>query len=145
MRQLLPYLLWLGHAGDARDMRRVLDAGIAALVDLTLEQPPLATHRELIYCRIPLEDGSGNDPERLRLALRAVVGLVRSRIPTLLFCGAGMSRTPAVAAAALALVTGEDREKCLARVREIGPTDVSTALWEDVTAAAEVLAGESRG
>src|SRR5919198_1222920 len=31
--------LWLGHAGDARDLRAVLAAGIEGLVDLALEEP----------------------------------------------------------------------------------------------------------
>ncbi len=141
MRQVIPHLLWLGHLGDARDLRGVLNAGITALVDLALEEPPLVTHRELIYCRIPLEDGSGNDPDRLRLALRTVVGLLRAHVPTLVFCGAGMSRAPSVGAAALAIVTGEGCDAWLERLRQIGPADVSTALWTDVIAAAAEVRG----
>jgi hypothetical protein len=34
MRKLDPYPLWLGHVGDARDVKRLFEAEIAALVDL---------------------------------------------------------------------------------------------------------------
>jgi protein-tyrosine phosphatase len=134
MRQIVPHLLWLGHRGDARDLRRVLGAGIEALVDLAREEPPLATHRELIYCRLPLEDGTGNPPALLRLAIRTVVDLLAARVPTLVFCGAGMSRTPAVTAAALALHLRRPPEECLVLLKEAGPADVSPGLWQEVCA-----------
>ena len=31
MNQVIPYKLWVGHAGDGRDFRRLLDAGIEAV------------------------------------------------------------------------------------------------------------------
>src|SRR6266511_2953700 len=114
MRRIEPYPLWLGHIGDARDPRRVLDAGITALVDLAVEEVPAVKVRELVYCRIPLEDGTGNTPELLQLAMQTVVGLLQARMPTLVLCGAGMSRSPAIASAALALWTGQTCEDCLA-------------------------------
>jgi protein-tyrosine phosphatase len=143
MRQTAPHPLWLGHVGDARDLRRVFAAGVEALVDLAREEPPLAPHRELIYCRFPLEDGTGNPSGLLRLAVRTVADLLFAHTHTLVFCGAGMSRTPAVAAAALALLTGRTPEECLQGLREIGPADVSPGLWQDVRAAwAELCSGE---
>src|SRR5205085_1881187 len=36
MRQVPGCSLWLGHVGDARDLRGVLSAGILAVVDLAL-------------------------------------------------------------------------------------------------------------
>ncbi len=62
MRQIPPYSLWLGHAGHVRDLRTVLAAGIVALVDLALDEPPASLTRELVYCRFPLVDGPGNPP-----------------------------------------------------------------------------------
>src|SRR5688572_12689172 len=94
VRQVPGYPLWLGHAGDARDLRTVLEAGILAVVDLALNEPPAAVTRELVYCRFPLVDGPGNPPWLLRAAVETVAGLVRSDTPTLVYCGAGMSRTP---------------------------------------------------
>jgi protein-tyrosine phosphatase len=138
MRQILPHPLWLGHVGDARNLRALFEAGIAALVDLAREEPPLATHRELIYCRFPLEDGTDNAPALLRLAIQTIAGLLTAKVPTLVFCGAGMSRTPAVAAAALAVALGGSPVEWLERFKELGPADVSPGLWEDLRA---VMAG----
>src|SRR3954454_1421008 len=114
MRAIPGHPLWLGHVGDARDLRRVLSAGILAVVDLALNEPPAAVTRELVYCRFPLVDGSGNPPWLLRSAVEAVAGLVRSGTPTLVYCGAGMSRTPAVAAAALSRAVGVPAAEALA-------------------------------
>ena len=41
MRQIAGLPLWLGHVGDARDLRAVLSAGILAVVDLAVNEPPL--------------------------------------------------------------------------------------------------------
>jgi protein-tyrosine phosphatase len=139
VRQIQPHPLWLGHVGDARSLRALFEAGVAALVDLAREEPPLATHRELIYCRFPLEDGTDNPPALLRLAIRTIAGLLAAKVPTLVFCGAGMSRTPALAAAALAVALGGSPEEWLERFKQLGPADVSPGLWEDVLAVRAAL------
>src|SRR5689334_22927997 len=89
MNQIKPYPLWLGHAGDARNFRLALDAGVQALVDLSREEPPSAPPRELIYCRFPLLDGVGNDECLLNLAVSTLAGLIRMHIPTLVCCDLG--------------------------------------------------------
>src|SRR5476651_2269367 len=101
MRQILPHALWLGHAGDGRDYHRVLETGIQALVQLAAEEPVLELPRDLIYCRFPLVDGSGNDKKLLRLAISTVSDLLEMKVPTLVICGGGLSRSPAIAAAAI--------------------------------------------
>ena len=101
MHDVIPSRLWIGNAVEARDLRRLLDLGVVALVDLAIEELPPSVVRELIYCRIPLIDGASNPPERLRLAAETVASLIRSGTSTFGFCGAGMRRSPAVAAAAL--------------------------------------------
>jgi len=125
----------VGHAGNARDLRGVLSAGIQAVVDLADSEPALPVTRELVYLRIPLADGAGNSPWLLRLAVEAVAELLRSGVPTLVFCGAGMSRTPCVAGAALALARGCTLSEGLAAVTASGPADVSPGLWSEVQAA----------
>ena len=60
MRRIPEYLLWVGHAGEARRSHEVLAAGIIAVVDLALEEPSAKLIRELIYCRLPIYDGPGN-------------------------------------------------------------------------------------
>jgi hypothetical protein len=137
MRQVGDYPLWVGNARDARDVRGVLDAGIRAVVDLAVEEPPVAPMRELVYLRFPLLDGDGNDPKLLRAMLRAVNALVRERVPTLVACGMGMSRSLAVAGVAFATVYGLDPPDVLTAVQ--GPGDVSPALLRELRAFAEGL------
>jgi protein-tyrosine phosphatase len=132
MRQVIPYKLWLGHAGDARNLRGLLAAGIAALVDLAGEEPPAPLVRDLVYCRFPLVDGAGNAPWLLRAAIDTTAGLLRERVPALVACGAGMSRSPAVVAAALARVEGRSLVECLADLSRLGPCDVAAGLWQEV-------------
>jgi protein-tyrosine phosphatase len=122
----------VGHAGEGSDFRLMFDAGIKALVQLAVEELLQQAPRELICCRFPLLDGSGNGPEILSLAINTVANLIRHHIPTLVACGAGMSRSPAVVAAALSLVHRESPEECLKRVIRAHPGDVSPALWGDI-------------
>jgi hypothetical protein len=134
MNQIMPHRLWVGHAGEERDFRALFDAGIRAVVGLALEELPAQPPRELVYCRFPLVDGIGNDPDVLAMAIRVVAALVKAQVPTLVECGGGMSRSPAVAAAALALAHGSPLHDCLERVVRHHPCDVSPGLWNEVTA-----------
>ena len=102
MRRIPGYSLWLGHVGDVRDLSGVHTAGIRAVVNLALNEPPAMLSRELVYCRFPLIDGPGNPRWLLQTAVDTVAGLLRSDTPTLVYCGAGMSRSPCIAGAAIA-------------------------------------------
>src|SRR5262245_12951479 len=114
MRQIVPYSLWLGHVGDVRELRRILASEFAALVDLAINARPTVVTRALVYCRFPLIDGAGNPPWLLRAAIQTTTCLLQSQTKTLLYCGARMSRTPAVAAATIALLSGRSPDECLA-------------------------------
>ena len=103
MTQIQPYSLWIGHAGEARDYERIADAGIEALVNLAAEEKCDQPPRELLYLRFPLIDGIGNRSEWLDLAMTSVANLLRLRVPTLVYCGAGRSQSPVIAASALAV------------------------------------------
>ncbi len=137
MQQVLPHPLWLGHAGDGCDSHRIVDAGIRAVVQLAVEEPALQVPRDLILCHFPLVDGAGNDRKLLSLAVTTVANLLEKSVPTLVCCGAGMSRSPAVAAAALSLVYQEEPEECLKTVTEHHPHDVQPGLWAEVKALLE--------
>jgi protein-tyrosine phosphatase len=104
MRQILPHSLWLGHAKDAHDFKPILDLGINALVQLAVEEPAVQLPRELIYCRFPLVDGPGNDTRLLSLAITTLANLIEKRESVLVCCGAGLSRSPAIASAALSMI-----------------------------------------
>jgi protein-tyrosine phosphatase len=137
MRQIQPHRLWVGHAGDSRDFRALFGAGIEAVVQLAVDEPTVATPRELVSCRFPLLDGIGNRAELLSMAIRTVAALIRLGIPTLVSCGSGLSRSPTIAAAALSLATGQPPDDCLRLVAEGRPSDVTPGLWNEVK---EVLA-----
>ena len=134
MRQVSDYPLWIGYAGDGSDFRSVLDSGIRAIVQVAYEEPPLHPPRELLYCRFPLIDGPDNDKTNLALAITAVANLLEKGVPVLVCCGAGMSRSPAIAAAALSMVYQESPEDCLKQIAGDEPMDVAPSLWLGVKA-----------
>ena len=141
MTQVDPYPFWLGHKGEGDDSRPIFDRGIKASVDLALEEPPTHPPRELIYLRFPSLDGAGNRGELLFLAVSTVATLLKMRIPLLMTCGGGVSRSPAVAAAALSIVDGQTPEECLRRVVKQHASDVSPGLWNEIVA---VLSAHAR-
>src|SRR4051812_6538510 len=98
MRQVTGRSLWVGHAGDLRDPRPVLAAGIEHVVDLPDSELFAPPPRELTRCRFPLSDGGINPPWLLRLASESVAALLRAGAPTLVCCSGGLSRSVCVAA-----------------------------------------------
>jgi hypothetical protein len=134
MRKVKDCSLWVGNAGAARDTQAVLAAGVSAVVDLAGMNEPLRLPRDLIGLRFPLADGADNPPWLVCAAVQAVAGLLRLNVPTLVACDGGMSRSLAVAAAALwfqmPLKTALD--EVLAKVTADGPADVHPVLWADV-------------
>ena len=128
MHGIEPHAIWTGHAGDGRNFRAMLDLGIEALVQLALEEPPVSPPRELLYFRFPLLDGAGNREAVLDLAISTVCSLVQARIPTLVCCGAGMSRSVAITAAALMKLGVGDLQTAVSG----RPADISPALWAEI-------------
>jgi protein-tyrosine phosphatase len=133
MREVVLQKLWIGNAMDARDVTRVLDLGIAAIVDLTIEEPPIQFPRDVVYCRFPLIDGAGNSPAVLRAAIETTAILITSETPTLVACGAGMSRSPAVVATAIATTERIPLADALGRLTEGQPHDVSPSLLAEIS------------
>jgi hypothetical protein len=132
MDQISPHPLWLGRGGEGRDYRRVINAGIQALVHLAEEETPDQPPRKLIYYRIPLVEGAGNPSVLLDLAVSTVADLLRLRVPTLLYGDGGVSRIPTIAAVALSLIFGETPEKCFSWVVQQHACDVTPGLWDEV-------------
>jgi len=133
MRRVADKFLWIGHVGEASDPKLLALHQIRAMVDLAIDELPSTPSRERVYCRFPLLDGSGNPPWLIRSALLCVATLLRANTPTLVFCGAGMSRSPSIAAGGLAIVSGAPLAECLAAVTREGPADVSPGLWNEVS------------
>jgi protein-tyrosine phosphatase len=133
--------VWVGNVTDARDLRSVLDQNIQAIVDLAANELPPPLTRDLAYVRCPLLDASGNPPWMVCLAVETVWRLLHAKVPTLVYCSAGMSRTPAVVAAALALETSRTLADCLQEITANVPHDVSAGLIADLQSALPMFAG----
>jgi protein-tyrosine phosphatase len=132
--------LWVGNITDARDLRSVLDQRIQAIVDLAATETPSAITRDLAYVRCPLLDAAGNPQWQVRLAVETVWRLLQAKVPTLVYCSAGMSRTPAIVAAAIALESHRPLSDCLQEITANVPHDVSAGLIADVQAVLPTLA-----
>lgn len=132
MWQIMPHPLWIGHADDGRDYKQILETGIQAVVQVAVDEPPLQPPRELTYCRFPIVDGPGNERRLLYLAVVTVANLLEKNVPTLVCCSGGMSRSPVIAAAALAMVQQEKPDDCLRQIAELHPHDVTAGLWIEV-------------
>ena len=69
----------------------------------------------------------------LQLAIGSIATLIQQRIPTLVCCAMGMSRSPAITAAAIARVEHLDFDDGLKRVTKFRVADVSPGLWADLS------------
>ena len=132
MREIIPGKLWLGNAADAHNVESIMQAGILAVIDLAAEQPIPALPRSLVYCRFPILDGQQTSQAVLRAAIEAIVSLLNKEFPTLVYCSAGMSRSPAVVAGALSVLQGGSPDDRLRQIALGHPHDVSPQLWQDV-------------
>ncbi len=132
MHEIHPNLLWLGHAFDVREPRPLFDACITAVVDVAIEEPPAQLPRQLLYLRFPLNDGGGNDPSVLRLAVQSLADLLYTNTRTLVACSAGMSRSPTIAAYSLACHLDITPELALERIASIKSLEIKGQLWSDV-------------
>lgn len=134
MREIIPQRLWIGNAGDARNVPALMTLGVQAVVDLAQEEPPCQLPRDIAYCRIPLNDGNGNIQAFLQAAIDVVMRFHRGNVPLLVACSGGMSRSPAVAAAALSLIEGTSADVMLTRITADQPCDLSPGLWSELEA-----------
>jgi len=110
-----------------------MEAGIEAVLQLANEEPGGSLPRDMISLRVPLQDGPENNPSQIQFAMRLLIDLLANRRPTLVCCSAGMSRSPALAAVALANVEGGHANDWLRRIQQSVPTDVSPGLWGQLT------------
>jgi len=131
MYEAIPGRLWLGNSSDARDLKAIHASGIVAIIDLAHEEIPALLSRDLTYCRFPLVDGA-TQPELLSVAIQVTRAMIENGTPTLVACGAGMSRSPAIVSAALAIVRQQHPKACLQELTAGRPHDVSPELWSAV-------------
>lgn len=138
MREVVPSLVWIGNARDVRDVPGVLSREIGAVVQVAADEAAVSFPRDVIFCHFPLLDGSGNPASVLRTAIHTVALLARLHMPTLIACGNGMSRSPAIAAAGLALANRESPDEWLKKIAATGPHDVGPGLWNEIRACVTV-------
>jgi protein-tyrosine phosphatase len=103
-----------------------------AVINLAAEEPSPTLPRSVIYCHFPLVDGAPDDEVTLRVAIQTVATLLKNHVPTLVYSAAGMSRSPAIVAAALSIVEGGSPEERLRQIVAGHPHDVSPQLWETI-------------
>ncbi|MEZ6051369.1 MAG: dual specificity protein phosphatase family protein [Planctomycetaceae bacterium] len=68
-------------------------------------------------------------------AVRTVSALIRENVSTLVYCSAGMSRSPSIVAAAIADVRGISLAEAIKLVTTDAPKDISPSLLADLQAA----------
>jgi atypical dual specificity phosphatase len=139
MHQILPHTLWIGSTGDIRDWRHLYDLGIRAVVQLAYEEAPLSLPHDFVACRIPLVDGEDNPAEILALAITTLTHFLERKFACLVCCQAGLSRSPAVAAAALARLTHQSFTACLNDIAKHHHHAVHPGLRAQVQALCESL------
>jgi len=113
--------LFVGTAEDASDASTLRDHDIAVVVSLTHTGPPGDIPADVTLVNVPMMDG----PQNSRTAFETAVGDVLSRLDagevTLVHCSAGASRSPAVAATALAIHTNRDLTTVFEQIQDRRP------------------------
>lgn len=125
-------MIWLGSVADLRDSRRMLSEGIAAIIDLAIEEPFPSLPRLINYCRFIVSDDGENDPAVLQAAIASTAMLVQGGHRAGICCNAGLSRSPCIAAAVMSYVSPVSPTEALEAVSHAKPTDVNPALWRQV-------------
>ena len=134
MRRVLDSSLWLGNLLEARNAAALLEQGFKVVVDLALDESPAVLPREIVYLRFPLNDGEGNDESTLAAVIKTIALLMELEdLKIVVCCSAGLSRSPAIAAAAIALSSNQDPDQTLARIAELAHCDVSPTLWTEIS------------
>jgi atypical dual specificity phosphatase len=108
--------LFVGTVDDAGDGSLLRDHGVTVVVSLTHGGPDGGYPDGVTVVDVPMKDGPRND----RGAVDRAVTAVSSRLDDhglLVHCSAGASRSPAVAATALALHEGIGLDDAFRRIR----------------------------
>jgi protein-tyrosine phosphatase len=95
--------LFIGTVEEAGAEALMREYDIEVIVSLTHEGPDDGFPSDLKVVRLPMKDGPQNDQQVFEQAVTHVLSRLRSGDNVLVHCSAGASRSPAVAATALAL------------------------------------------
>ena len=95
--------LFVGTVDDAGATERLHERGITTIVSVIRGAPAGGYPADVTVVTVPMLDGPQNDLERFEQAVSHVLSVLQTDESLLVHCSAGASRSPAVAAAALAL------------------------------------------
>ena len=110
--------LFVGTVGDAGDEALLCEHDVETIVSLTHEGPDGGFPSGPTVVRLPMKDGPRNDQQVFRRAVTRVLSHLRAGDEVLVHCSAGASRSPAVAATALALYNDAGLETAFERVAD---------------------------
>ncbi|WP_435066648.1 dual specificity protein phosphatase family protein [Haloplanus sp. C73] len=108
--------LFVGTVEDAGDEALIRDHGIAAVLSLTHSDPDGGFPPGLAVTDVPMMDGPRNDQRQFDRAVSHVLSHLGTGDTLLVHCSAGASRSPAVAATALALYDELDLDTAFEQV-----------------------------
>jgi len=114
--------VFVGTAVDAVDESLVSKQDITTILSLTHDTPADGFPTDVAVHNVPLVDGPQNDLRAFRSAVDRLLTQLRANETVLVHCAAGSSRSPAVAATAIALDEEIDLEDAFQRVvdRRVG-------------------------
>lgn len=95
--------LFVGNVDDAGATERLHERGNTTIVSVIRGEPAGGYPVDVTVVSVPLLDGPQNDLERFEQAVSQVLSVLQTDESLLLHCSAGASRSPAVAATAIAL------------------------------------------
>ena len=120
-------------------MPALLRTGVAAIVDLAVEEPIPTMPRVINYARFALTDEGEEAEPIIGGALRLVSSFVADRLPIAVCCNAGLNRSPTIAAVGIALALKSEAREELQTIAGLKAVDVNPALWSRVVAVSEAL------
>lgn len=95
--------LFVGTLDDAGNLSRLCEYGIENIVSLIHAESASEFPSDLTVVNVPMRDGPCNDQQKFQRAVTHALYRLNAGEELLVHCSAGASRSPAVAATALAL------------------------------------------
>ncbi len=121
--------LFVGTPDDAGAAGPLRERDVSTVVSLTHEPPEVPAAADVDVVRVPMTDGPRNDVAFFREAVGATRRRLAAGEGVLVHCSAGASRSPAVAATAVALRRDIDLRAAFEQVADRRPeTDPHEAL-----------------
>lgn len=110
--------LFVGTLEDAGNKSILDEHGVSAVVSLTHAEPGSGFPEDKTVTRWPMMDGPQNSQEQFEQAVADVEAYLLQETEVLVHCSAGASRSPAVAATALALSPNTELEHAFKQISD---------------------------